>query len=94
MTKLEKALIERLTEMDESKEKMWDFNAEQFDEIVRLSEPLGAMWDHIKLDEADGKRFVYMEVVYESAESTDFHKIYEYFKSKFKLEEEQKEEAE
>ncbi len=82
MTNLEKALLERVEELNKNLEKANKYAADLFNSNVRMGEVLCAIEDHLYLLKGDDEPMaVFMENVYDSDESTDFDKIYECFKN-------------
>ena len=80
MNNLEKALLQRIEELEKQLDRQNKFAADLFDSNVRMSGVLCAVEDHLVLLKGDERKAVFMENVVEGDGTTDFAKIYECFK--------------
>ena len=81
MTNLEKALFQRIEELEKQLNEQNKFASDLFDSNVRMSGVLCAVEDHLVLLKGDERKAVFMENVVEGDGTTDFDKIYECFKN-------------
>jgi len=94
MTDLEKTLIERLTEEEETAKAHRKYIAETFDSVVKMSDALSVFEDLLHFEEIDGDSYITMDTISKELSPDTFAKVYEYFKYLFTSKEEQKEKTE
>lgn len=80
MTNLEKALIEKLEEVEQKFEEQKTYYKDTFNQVVWYSNAVASIEDFIYMSGSEGKRFICMNYVSEENMPDEFYRILEYFK--------------